>query len=103
MLSFIRQGINEWHITVARKLISSNVDSIMPDGMSLSILLLQNQEVILLLFYCHLKSFVKIAVPLMYIKPGSMPVLHNRVGTFAENIMRLSPTAMCRRTPIKKN
>ena len=35
---------------VARKLISSKVDSILPDDQSLSVLLLQNQEVILLAF-----------------------------------------------------
>ena len=35
---------------VARKHISSKVDSILPDDQSLSVLLLQNQEVILLAF-----------------------------------------------------
>ena len=27
-----------------------------------------------------------------------MPVRHNRIGTFAENKLRLAPTTMCRRT-----
>ena len=40
LLSVIREGINEWRITVARKLISSKVDSILPDDQSLSVLYL---------------------------------------------------------------
>ncbi len=35
MVSVIRKGINEWRKTVARKLISSEVDSISPDDQSL--------------------------------------------------------------------
>ena len=35
MVSAVRKGINEWRKTVARKLISSEVDSISPDGQSL--------------------------------------------------------------------
>ena len=38
MVSVIRKGINEWRITVARKLISSEVDSISPDDQSLPFL-----------------------------------------------------------------
>lgn len=30
-----------------------------------------------------------------------MPVRHNRIGTFAENKLRLVPTTMCRRTVIQ--
>ena len=35
MVSVIRKGINEWRKNVARKLISSEVDSISPDDQSL--------------------------------------------------------------------
>ena len=35
MVSAVRKGINEWRKTIARKLISSEVDSISPDGQSL--------------------------------------------------------------------
>ena len=35
MVSAVRKGINEWRKTVARKLISSEVDSISPDSQSL--------------------------------------------------------------------
>ena len=38
LLSVVRLGINDWRITVARKLISSKVDSILPDDQSLSVL-----------------------------------------------------------------
>ncbi len=35
MVSAVRKGINEWRKTVARKLISAEVDSILPDSQSL--------------------------------------------------------------------
>ena len=43
-LSVICIGINEWRITVARKLISSEVDSISPDDQSLTVLQIYIQE-----------------------------------------------------------
>ena len=54
----------------ARKLISSEVDSISPDDQSLSGLSLQYQEVVT----CLLKSYNLIAVDLMSTKHGSMLV-----------------------------
>jgi hypothetical protein len=38
MVSAVRKGINEWRKPVARKLISSEIDSISPDGQSLPVL-----------------------------------------------------------------
>ena len=38
MVSAVRKGINEWRKTTARKLISSEVDSISPDSQSLPVL-----------------------------------------------------------------
>ena len=43
-MSVICIGINEWRITVARKLISSEVDSISPDDQSLTVLQIYFQE-----------------------------------------------------------
>ena len=38
MVSVVRKGINKWRKPVARKLISSEIDSILPDGQSLPVL-----------------------------------------------------------------
>ena len=43
-VSVICIGINEWRITVARKLISSEVDSISPGDQSLTVLQIYFQE-----------------------------------------------------------
>ena len=40
MVSAVRKGINEWRKSVARKLISSEIDSISPDSQSLPVLCL---------------------------------------------------------------
>ena len=42
--SAIREGINDWRIPVACKLISSEVDSISPDDQSLPVLHISLQE-----------------------------------------------------------
>ena len=73
--------------TVARKLISSKVDSILPDDQSLSVLLLQN---IRRLFFCRLKFLKTIVVGLMSTKPGSMPASVLPILTVVQNISKLA-------------
>ena len=72
---------------VARKLISSKVDSILPDDQSLSVLLLQN---IKRLFYCHLKLSKIIAPDLMSTKHGFMPASVLPIFTAEQSISKLA-------------
>lgn len=72
---------------VARKLISSKVDSILPDDQSLSVLLLQN---IRRLFYCRLKLSKIIAADLMSTKHGFMPASVLPILTAEQSISKLA-------------
>ena len=72
---------------VARKLISSKVDSILPDAQSLSVLLLQN---IRRLFYCRLKLSKIIAADLMSTKHGFMPASVLPILTADQSISKLA-------------
>ena len=72
---------------VARKLISSKVDSILPDDQSLSVLLPQN---IRRLFYCHLKLSKIIAADLTSTKHGFMPASVLQILTAVLSINKLA-------------
>ena len=71
--------------TVARKLISSKVDSILPDNQSLPVCNYTIQEVL-----TCLKFFVITVVVLMYTKLGSTLALESPVQTTSLSISRLA-------------
>lgn len=84
MVSGCPLRLNEWRKTVARKLISSEVDSISPDSQSLPTLQSLAGGI-----PCS-KSSAKTAVVWMFTRPGSMPVSASPMQIPAPSTFRLA-------------